>query len=157
MQLGKPGAEVTKKLLGLHGKCWKPQLGKVFGARKIFLEFLPRNNKLSQVTVHLFLGPIQAAVSYFHKSYKPKGLPNERTLVIIHFSTWDIIGCWSNRAMVLCMQAAWTPHKKKVDATEVTKAPMHSVLESSRKTAGYIRSHKIKLQALKFRDYGEII
>ena len=85
MQLGKPGAEVTKKLLGLHGKCRKPQLRKVVGARKIFLKFLPRNNKLSQVTVHLFLGPKQAAVSYFHKSYKPKGLPNERTLVIIHF------------------------------------------------------------------------
>ena len=54
------------------------------------------------------------------------------------------------------MQAAWTPHKKKVDATEVTKAPMHSVLASSRKTAGYIRSHKIKLQALKFRTMGRL-
>ena len=57
---------------------------------------------------------------------------------------------------MLCMQAAWTPHKKKVDATEVTKAPMHSVLASSRKTAGYIRSHKIKLQALKFRTMGRL-
>jgi len=35
------------------------------GKKISFLKFLvPRNNKLSQVTVHLFLGPKGAAVSY---------------------------------------------------------------------------------------------
>ena len=97
MQLGKPGAEVTKKLLGLHGKCRKPQLRKVVGARKIFLKFLPRNNKLSQVTVHVLIGRT-SLVDWFegcelHKTDQVfKGSLLQLTLVLFPHTNHKTVG-----------------------------------------------------------------
>ena len=64
-----PSQGATRMQEGVQASGWsrqqenkEPQQGK-FLAREIFKKFLgPRNNKLSQVTVYLFLGPKWAAV-----------------------------------------------------------------------------------------------
>ena len=76
---------MTKKHVSSKAGSANRSPEKFLGSGKIFQKFLPRNNKLSQVTVHLFLGPKQAAVSNSKKYYKPKRKAADRTLVIILF------------------------------------------------------------------------
>ena len=70
---------------------------------KIPFEFLvPRNNKLSQVTVYLFLGPKTAAVFLFKLITKPNvQLHSKAHLTYSFLTTQEYIGGWIKSGMSL--------------------------------------------------------
>jgi hypothetical protein len=79
----------TLLVQGMPGKAQETAARKFLAWRKCPFWFLvPRNNKLSQVTAYLFLGPKGAAVSYFISITKTKKMHNVTThsaLYIIPF------------------------------------------------------------------------
>ena len=104
--------------------------------RKISKRFLrPRNNKLSQVTVYLFLGPKKAAV-LISKIYfkKPPKLPH--ALKLSSFSALVINGPWFKSCSVLklkleagclrdifliCKVGCWKARERKIVFRNLTK------------------------------------